>query len=125
MARYRISSRPQLASDIYDYTGATFGPYQATAYHAGLEDFTLLADFPRIGQQVDELAPQHRRFRFQAHFIFYTEESDHVLIRAISITRATYALSFSPEQSGLGRTVDNSSLIWGSSPEIVKWANGL
>ena len=78
MAEYRLSVRvrSQLV-DIYEFTTATFGPYQAEAYHAGLErTFGLLADFPRIGQQVDELAVGHRRFRFQSHSIFYTERSD-------------------------------------------------
>ncbi|HEX7920318.1 MAG TPA: type II toxin-antitoxin system RelE/ParE family toxin [Bradyrhizobium sp.] len=62
----------------------TFGQCQAEAYHAGLErTFGLLADFPRIGQSVDELASRHRRFRFQSHSIFYTEEAGYILIRAI------------------------------------------
>jgi toxin ParE1/3/4 len=85
MAEYRLSvrARAQLL-DIYDFTTATFGHYQAEAYHAGLErTFSLLADFPRIGQSVDELAPRHRRFRFQSHSIFYTEEAAYILIRAI------------------------------------------
>jgi toxin ParE1/3/4 len=85
MAEYRLSvrARSQLI-DIYEFTNATFGPYQAEAYHAGLErTFGLLADFPRIGQPADELASRHRRFRFQSHNIFYTEESAHILIRAI------------------------------------------
>jgi toxin ParE1/3/4 len=60
MAEYRLSvrARAQLLG-IYDYTNTTFGQYQAEAYHAGLEStFSLLADFPRIGQSVDELAPR-------------------------------------------------------------------
>ena len=48
--------------DIYDFTEAAFGPYQAEAYHAGLErTFGVLADFPRIGPSVDELRPGYRR----------------------------------------------------------------
>lgn len=85
MAEYRLSirARAQLL-DIYEFTSVTFGRYQAEAYHAGLErTFSLLADFPRIGQSVDELAARHRRFRFQAHYVFYTEEPAHILIRAI------------------------------------------
>jgi toxin ParE1/3/4 len=85
MAEYRLSvrARSQLL-DIYQFTASTFGTYQADAYHAGLErTFGLLADFPRIGQSVDELAPRHRRFHFQSHNIFYTEEPTYVLIRAI------------------------------------------
>ena len=85
MAEYRLSVRARLQLlDIYEFTTAIFGQYQAEAYHAGLErTFSLLADFPRIGQLVDELGTGHRRFRFQSHYIFYTEETPHVLIRAI------------------------------------------
>jgi len=85
MAKYRLSARARLQLlDIYEFTAVTFGKYQAEAYHAGLErTFDLLADFPRIGQSVDELAPRHRRFQFQSHNIFYTEEPTYVLIRAI------------------------------------------
>jgi len=45
--------------------------------------FSLIADFPQIGPAADELAPRCRRFRFQSHLIFYTIETDHVIIRAI------------------------------------------
>lgn len=85
MAEYRLSARARSQLlDIYEFTDATFGRYQADAYHAGLErTFSLLADFPRIGQLVDELAPGHHRFRFQSHQIFYTEEAANLLIRAI------------------------------------------
>lgn len=85
MAKYRLSTRARLQLlEIYEFTAANFGKYQAEAYHAGLErTFDLLADFPRIGQSADDLAPQHRRFQFQSHNIFYTEEPAYVLIRAI------------------------------------------
>jgi len=85
MASFRVSARARgQLIDIYNFTAARFGAYQAEAYYAGLErTFGLLADFPRIGQAVDELAAGHRRFRFQSHYIFYTEESAHILIRAI------------------------------------------
>ncbi len=85
MADYRLSirARSQLV-DIFDFTERTFGLYQAEAYYAGLHrTFELLADFPRIGQSVEELAPRHRRFRFQSHNIFYTEEVSDILVRAI------------------------------------------
>ena len=85
MAEYRLSirARAQLL-DIYEFSATTFGKYQAEAYFAGLDrTFGLLADFPRIGQSADELASRHRRFRFQSHHIFYTEEAEYILIRAI------------------------------------------
>lgn len=43
----------------------------------------MLADFPGIGVAADELVPGYRRFRFQSHHIFYTQEPDHILIRAL------------------------------------------
>lgn len=85
MAEFRLSLRAHTdLLDIYAFTEAKFGRYQAEAYHAGFEHtFRLLADFPRIGVNADEIVPGHRRFRFQSHHVFYTEEGDHVLIRAL------------------------------------------
>lgn len=82
---FRLSERAERdLIEIYDYTEETFGAYQAEAYHAGLERiFDLLANFPRIGRSVEEIAPRVRRFRFEAHTVFYTEESDYILIRAV------------------------------------------
>lgn len=85
MGEFRLSLRArQDLIEIYDFTDARFGRYQAEAYYAGLErTFGLLADFAGIGLRVDELATGYRRFRFQSHHVFYTDEGDHVLIRAL------------------------------------------
>jgi toxin ParE1/3/4 len=85
MASFRLSSASEAdLIAIYDFTEATFGKYQAEAYLSGLDrTFGLLADFPGIGHVVDELRVGYRRFRFQSHFVFYTAESDGVVIRAI------------------------------------------
>ena len=84
MAEYRVGllARQQLL-DIYAFSDAKFGKYQADAYHAGFErTFDLLANFPRMDVAADELMPDYRRSRFQSHYIFYTEKADHVLIQA-------------------------------------------
>jgi toxin ParE1/3/4 len=85
VAEYRLSPRARTdLLNIYASTDARFGRYQADAYHAGLErTFGLLADFPDIGTDASELVPGHRRFRFQSHYVFYTEEPEYVLIRAL------------------------------------------
>lgn len=85
MASYRLSklARDQLKG-IYAFTDTKFGRYQADAYAAGLErSFGLIGDFPRMGLASDALSRGYRRLRFQSHYIFYTEERDHVLIRAL------------------------------------------
>ncbi|WP_245315563.1 type II toxin-antitoxin system RelE/ParE family toxin [Bradyrhizobium yuanmingense] len=91
MAEYRLSERTRAdLIDIYDFTESRFGKYQAEAYYAGLiRSFGLLADFPVIGQQVDELAAGHRRFRFQSHLIFYTVQPDHVESAPFFMVRKT------------------------------------
>jgi toxin ParE1/3/4 len=85
VANFRLSERA--ASDllaIYADSESRFGSYQAEAYLAGLERiFGLLADFPRIGRDVADLRPGYRRFRFQAHLVFYSEDAGGVFIRAI------------------------------------------
>jgi toxin ParE1/3/4 len=85
MAEFRLTDRARAdLIETYDVTERKFGAYQADAYYAGLiRSFGLLADFPRIGQAVDELAIGYRRFRFQSHLIFYTIQPDHVEIRAV------------------------------------------
>lgn len=82
---FRVSERARAELiNIFEYTSAMFGEYQAKAYYAGLErTFGLIADFPQIGPAAHEFAPRLRRFRFQSHLIFYTVETDHVVIRAI------------------------------------------
>ena len=91
MGSYRLSlqARNQVR-DIDRFTKRRFGLYQAQAYHAGLErTFGLLADFPKMGVAADELLTGVRRFRFQSHVIFYTEQGSGILIRAIFHERQT------------------------------------
>jgi toxin ParE1/3/4 len=85
MADYRLSERASAQIfDIYQFTEECFGAYQAKAYHSGLEhSFLLVADFPLIGMSVANLFPDLRRFRFQSHFIYYTVETDMILIRQL------------------------------------------
>lgn len=85
MAEYRVTQRARAdLIGIYDFTETKFGSYQANAYYAGLiRSFGLLADFPLIGQTVDDLAAGYRRFRFQSHLIFYTVQADYIEIRAV------------------------------------------
>ena len=85
MAEFRLSVRARVdLLAIYAFTEEKFGGYQAEAYHAGFErTFGLLADFPGIGSAADDLVSGYKRFRFQSHYIFFTEESDHILIRAL------------------------------------------
>jgi toxin ParE1/3/4 len=85
VANYRITirARDQIAQ-IYDHTESQFGAYQADAYAAGLiRTFGLLADFPAIGQEADDLREGLRRFRFQAHFVYYTVSSGTVEVRGV------------------------------------------
>ena len=85
MASYRIAirARDQL-TQIYSYTESQFGAYQADAYAAGLiRTFGLLADFPAIDQTADDLREGLRRFRFQAHFVYYTVSTGMVEIRGV------------------------------------------
>ena len=65
MADFRLTPRAaaQLV-DIYDFTEARFGLYQAQAYDAGFEhSFKLLSDFPCIGLSADDLRKDLRLFR--------------------------------------------------------------
>ncbi|WP_434872481.1 type II toxin-antitoxin system RelE/ParE family toxin [Bradyrhizobium oligotrophicum] len=81
--RLTIRARDQLAQ-IYEYTELQFGAYQAEAYASGLiRTFELLSDFPAIGQSAEDFRRGLRRFRFQAHVVYYTISVDVVEIRGV------------------------------------------
>ena len=85
MPDYQISNRARARLlDIYGHTEEAFGRYQADAYHAGFEStFQLLAKFPGIGRAADEIRTGFRRYTFQSHYIFFTDENGHIVIRDI------------------------------------------
>jgi toxin ParE1/3/4 len=84
VAEFRLSERAERdLLEIYDYADDAFGAYQADAYHGLERTFDLPANFPRIGLTADESAAGFRRFRFQAHTVFYTEDASFILIRAV------------------------------------------
>jgi len=82
---YKLTSAAEAAiADIVVYTDANFGEMQTAAYIAGLtSSFDLLIQFPGIGAEAFELARGLRRYRYQSHYIFYSEEGDHILVRSI------------------------------------------
>ncbi len=70
--------------DLVAYTDETFGVNQTAAYVAGLESsFDLLVKFPGIGAAAFEVKPGLRRYRYQSHYIFYTEQREFIGIEAI------------------------------------------
>ena len=89
MSEFRLSKRATVRlGEIYQFSEDRFGRYQAEAYLAGFKrNFGLLAEFPRMGRAADEIAPSLRRFRYQSHFIFYSIEADHILIRGLPHVR--------------------------------------
>jgi toxin ParE1/3/4 len=69
---------------IVAYTDETFGASQTEAYIAGLESsFDLLVRFPGIGAAAFEVKQGLRRYRYQSHYIFYTEQGDYIGIEAV------------------------------------------
>ena len=80
MPDYKLSERARdKLLDIYDYTQAKFGTYQA-GFEAA---FQLLAKFPGISRYADEIRANYRRHRYQSHYIYFTQEDDHIVIRNI------------------------------------------
>jgi toxin ParE1/3/4 len=93
MAEYRLSGAAEADIEaIYIYTYQTFGAHQAESYALGLkQSFERLADMPRIGRSAEDLRPGLFRFRYQSHIIFYTIESDHILIQRVFHGRMDFA----------------------------------
>nr|WP_321454627.1 type II toxin-antitoxin system RelE/ParE family toxin [uncultured Cohaesibacter sp.] len=85
MNQYQISLNAERAIlAIADYTDARFGETQTEAYLAGLESsFGLIAQFPDIGVAEFEIKQGLRRYQFQMHNIFYTQQDGYVLIENI------------------------------------------
>ena len=82
MAELRISRRAATdLGDIADYTIAEFSIEQARKYRNQLQAcFDSLFNNPHLGRSADDIAPQLRRIRQQAHVIFYVATTDEVLI---------------------------------------------
>jgi toxin ParE1/3/4 len=69
---------------VVAYTDETFGLNQTAAYIAGIESsFDLLVKFPGIGAAAFEVKTGLRRYRYQSHYIFYTEQGEHIRIEDI------------------------------------------
>jgi toxin ParE1/3/4 len=82
---FKLTAQAEAAiADIVTYTDANFGEPQTAAYLAGLESsFNLLVSFPGIGTQAFEIEAGLRRYRYQSHYIFYSTDTEVVLIRHI------------------------------------------
>ena len=82
---YRLSPTAiHSIEQIIIYTEENFGPYQTEAYIAGLKSsFRLIMEFAGIGVAAFEIKPGLRRYRYQSHYIFYTDEGDHVRIEDV------------------------------------------
>jgi len=90
MADLRLSRRA--ASDlaeIADYTIAEFGIDQARRYRDQLQAcFQSLLDNPQLGRSAEEVAPDLRRIRQQAHVVFYRAEEEGVLVVRVVAVKA-------------------------------------
>ena len=76
--------------NIYAHSEERFGRLQVEGYHSGLErTFELLADFPGIGVNCDYIRSGLRRFRFQSHYVFDADTTDHILVVGIFHTKQT------------------------------------
>lgn len=82
MPDLRISRRAENdLGDIADYTIAEFGIEQARKYRDQLQAcFDSLLDNPHLGRSAEDIAPQLRRIRQQAHVVFYVPTADEILI---------------------------------------------
>lgn len=82
MADYRLSKTA--AADlnaIAEFTIQRFGVDQSRRYRDNLKHcFEQLADNPELGRRAEQLARGLKRFEHQSHIVFYTSDSDGLLI---------------------------------------------
>jgi toxin ParE1/3/4 len=90
MSEYRLTKiADEDLLQMFLYGFETFGRAQAEEYRDELRRcFQLLADNPRLGRKVDEIAPGARRHEHARHVIFYDEKPYGVLITAIMHERS-------------------------------------
>jgi len=84
---YNLSAlAEQQIEAILAFTEDKFGTYQADAYAVGIsKTFDLLAQFPDIGSDAAHIKSNWLKFRFQSHYIFYTQNEyrSGILIEAV------------------------------------------
>ena len=79
-------------TEIYVYTGETFGTEQAEDYVAGLLDaMEQVSQFPDIGQSLDDLRSGYHRYIYRSHSLFYRSEGDAIVIIRILGLRQDHA----------------------------------
>ncbi len=70
--------------EIVAHTDTAFGEMQTAADMAGLESsFELIVKFPGMRAAVFEVKPGLRRYRYQSHYIFYSEQGSVIGIEAV------------------------------------------
>ena len=82
IAFYELSSEAdQDISDIFDYTEAEFGLYQAVSYITALDEcFTQLVENPEFGRERDEIREELRSITSSSHIVFYCILEDRIRI---------------------------------------------
>lgn len=80
--QYRLSSRAEMdLAEIAGYTIETFGRAQPKAYWDGLEQtLQTLAKQPRLGQALEHIHPELRRWPYQSHIVYYIPDADGILV---------------------------------------------
>lgn len=82
MAHYKLT----LAADedfeqIFEYGIDNFGLAQALKYQTGLkEQFSFIAEQPKLYQKADNIREGYRRSIYQAHIIYFKEGQGDILI---------------------------------------------
>lgn len=85
MSDFRLSNRATIRlEEIYQFSEERFGRNRAEKYLAAQKrSIALLAEFPRKGRVADEIGVGLKLYRFQSHYIVYSLEPDHILIRRL------------------------------------------
>lgn len=82
MAKYVLSeAAEQDLLEIYAFTLAGFGEFQADAYFQSLEErLTRLADSPNLGRDVSHLRKGYRLLIHKRHSVYYKPTANGILV---------------------------------------------
>lgn len=102
MAKFQLTNRAATdLSDIADFTIQNFGIEQARFYRDGLNNcFEILAENPQLGRSAADLAPNLKRYEYQAHVVFYLSKDSGILIVRILHQRMDFKRHLPPSVKG-------------------------
>lgn len=82
MRSFKLSRKAKKdLKDIAKFTAKTWGREQRNLYLTQIDGvFSMLAENPKIGRDCPEILTGYRKFPYESHVIFYTQDTDNEIL---------------------------------------------